>query len=102
MEALTPHEKFTGKKPDLSNVRTFGCKVFVHINNPKMGKLDARAVEGVLVGYGKNTKGWIINIPSIKKTIISWNVEFFEKTDKLPIQVSIGSSERSQTNQSSN
>ena len=94
LEALTPHEKFTGKKPDLSNVRTFGCKVFVHINNPKMGKLYARAVEGVLLGYGKNTKRWIINVLSTKKTIISWNIEFFEKINKLPIKVSIGSSKR--------
>ena len=94
LKALTPHEKFTGKKPDLSNVCTFGCKVFVHINNPKMGKLDTRAVEGVLLGYGKNTKGWIINVPSTKKTIISQNIEFFKKINKLPIKVSIGSSKR--------
>ena len=102
MEALTPHEKFTGKKPDLSNVCTFGCKVFVHINNLKMGKLDARAVKGVLLGYGKNTKGWIINILSTKKTIISWNVEFFEKANKLPSQHWEYQKERSQTNCSSN
>lgn len=46
-----------------------------------MGKLDARAVEGILIGYSRNTKGWITYSPSTKKITISRNVEFFETMD---------------------
>ena len=42
----TPHERFTGKIPDLSNICTFGCKVFTYVNNPRMGKLDPRCDRG--------------------------------------------------------
>ena len=39
----TPYEMVYGEKPDLSNLKEFGCKVFVKLK--KSDKLDARAVE---------------------------------------------------------
>jgi hypothetical protein len=38
-----PHEMGTGKKPDLSGIRAWGCKVWVKKLN--IGKLDMRAEE---------------------------------------------------------
>ena len=39
-------------KPDLSNLRIFGCKAFVRIENiPRIAKLAPRAAIGFLVSY---------------------------------------------------
>ena len=37
---MTPKEKFTGKKPEVSHLKKFGCLVFVHI--PKDKEIEAR------------------------------------------------------------
>ena len=37
---MTPEEAFIGKKPDLSNLRIFGCPVYVHVPKDKRTKLD--------------------------------------------------------------
>ena len=48
-----------------------------------MDKLSIRAYEGKLVGYAEEAKAYRICIPSLKKIIISRDVEFFEE---MPIQ----------------
>lgn len=47
----TPWERMFGKKPDLSNLRTFGSKAFVHIPKKKRNKLGDTAEKGIMVGY---------------------------------------------------
>ena len=37
---MTPEENFTGKKPEVSHLKKFGCPVFVHIPKEKRSKLD--------------------------------------------------------------
>ena len=44
----TPYSMVTGEKPSLKNVRVFGCAAFV-LQQPRGGKFDARAMEGVLL-----------------------------------------------------
>ena len=36
----TPEEMFTGKKPEASHLKIFGCPVFVHIPKEKRNKMD--------------------------------------------------------------
>jgi transposase InsO family protein len=36
----TPEEMFTGKKPEVSHLKIFGCPVFIHIPKVKRNKLD--------------------------------------------------------------
>jgi hypothetical protein len=36
----TPEEMFTGKKPEVSHLKIFGCPVFIHIPKEKRNKLD--------------------------------------------------------------
>jgi hypothetical protein len=36
----TPEEMFSGKKPEVSHLKIFGCLVFVHILKEKRTKLD--------------------------------------------------------------
>ena len=46
----TPEEMFTGEKPKVSNVRIFGCPVYVHVPKDKRSKLDPSGKKGIFVG----------------------------------------------------
>ena len=74
----TPYKLFTGLKPNLANLRTFGSKVFIHNDHPNRGKLDQRGIEGIFIGYGEHTKGWIVYLPGTDKIIITRNARFLE------------------------
>jgi len=47
----SPQELWTGRVPDLSHLRTFGCIAYVYMPTEKRGKLDQTAFKGVFVGY---------------------------------------------------
>lgn len=42
----TPYMLWNKRKPNLSNIKTFGYKAFVYIDKTKRTKLDKKAVEG--------------------------------------------------------
>lgn len=46
---VTPFERWHGKKPDVSHLRTFGCQAFVHVPDAVRRKLDAKAKMGIMV-----------------------------------------------------
>lgn len=54
----TPYELFKGKKPDVSHLRVFGAKVYSLV--PRRHKLNNKTIEGILIGYGDNVKGYRI------------------------------------------
>ena len=55
---VTPYEKFYKIKPNLVNVKVFGCQAYVYT---KQSKLDKRAIKGTFIGFNKfNTKGYKI------------------------------------------
>ena len=67
---ITPHEKWTGKTPDLGHVRVFGSVCYA--NTPTVGrrKLDAQARNCVFVGYSHGTAGYrLIDVKDMKLTI---------------------------------
>ena len=43
IHGMTPEQKFTGKKPDLSHLKVFGCLAYVHIPDELRSKLDPKA-----------------------------------------------------------
>jgi len=55
----TPYELLKGRKPNLSHLRVFGCKCFV-LNNgkDKLDKFDAKADDGIFLGYSSNSKAY--------------------------------------------
>ncbi|XP_070046348.1 uncharacterized protein [Nicotiana tomentosiformis] len=57
----TPYELLKGRKPNISHLRAFGCKCFVH-NNGKdsLGKFDSRSDGGVFLGYSSHSKAYKI------------------------------------------
>ncbi|KAJ5124630.1 uncharacterized protein N7515_008455 [Penicillium bovifimosum] len=65
-------------KPDLSNLRVYGCKAFVRTHNiPRLAKLAPRAEIGYLVGY-EASNIWRIWIPAKNRIIRARDVEFDE------------------------
>ncbi len=47
----TPMQVLTGSCPSLSKLRTFGCKVFVKVDDSARRALDNKAREGIYVGH---------------------------------------------------
>ena len=73
------------KKPDLSFVRKFGRKAFVHIPKTlQKGKLLPRSTEGILMGSASGN-GYRIFIPSENKIITSRDVKFIEEKSDISI-----------------
>ena len=58
----TPFEAFYKTKPDLSNCKVFGCKVYVFVDRGNK-KLDSKANPGVFLGYETNSNGYTVGVP---------------------------------------
>jgi hypothetical protein len=74
----TPEEMFTGKKPEVSHLKIFGCPVFIHIPKEKRNKLDPSGKKGIFVGYFEVSKAFRIYIPGQHHIEISRDVTFDE------------------------
>ena len=48
-------EAWSGEPPDYSRLKVFGSLAYAHV---KQGKLDARAVKCVFIGYPEGVKGY--------------------------------------------
>ena len=73
-----PRMKRTGLKPDVSDLRTFGCVAYVHKVKTTRRKAELRAKRGIFVGYPEGQKGWIVLDPETGAEIVSRDVEFHE------------------------
>ncbi|MCO5579928.1 hypothetical protein L7F22_033795 [Adiantum nelumboides] len=54
---MTPEEKFTEKKPNVSQFKVFGCSAYVHVPDELRTKLDSKAEKCVFIGYSIEQKG---------------------------------------------
>jgi hypothetical protein len=54
----TAYELLTGKKPDMSYFRVFGCKRFIINKKPKIYKFTPKIDEGIFLGYASNAHGY--------------------------------------------
>jgi hypothetical protein len=78
VHGMTLEEKFTGKKPDVSHLRVFGCIAYVHVLDEKKSKLDPKAKKCIFVRYSLKQKGYRCFNPSTWKLQVSRNVVFDE------------------------
>ena len=74
----TPFELFYGRKPDLSNLKVFGCSAFQFLE-VDVKKLDSKAVREILVGYGRTHDSYYLYNPVTGKISHSRNKSFIEK-----------------------
>ena len=51
LKELVPVEAWSGKKPNLSHLKVFGCSAITHIPKQKRKKFDSKGKEVTFVGY---------------------------------------------------
>ena len=75
----TPYEVIMNKKPDISHLRIFGSKAYVHIpkSNRNDKKFSSRAKVGVLVGYERGNS-YRVYLPDTKRVVVSRDVTIDE------------------------
>jgi hypothetical protein len=78
LENKTPEEVFSGKVPEVSHQRIFGCPVYIHIPKDKRTKLDPSGKKGIFVGYSETSKAYRVYVPGYKKIEINRDVIFDE------------------------
>ena len=85
----TPYELYKKRKPNVSHLRSFGCKCFV-LNNGKhpIGKMDAKSDEAILMGYALNSKAYrVFNKTSL---VVEESIHVvFDETDAAPRKVAV-------------
>jgi hypothetical protein len=75
----TPWELFFGRRPDVSILRTFGCRAYVHIPKEKRTKLDNISDPGIMIGYMPGGNGYRIMMDD-GHIVTSRDVVFDERT----------------------
>lgn len=101
LDGKSPFEIWTGKIPDLSHLRIFGCKVYILDKSQGKTKMDYPGKQGVFVGYSETTKGYRIWIPEKRKIEVSRDVRFINeflpndehKSSKSPLESTTNTSE---------
>ncbi len=84
VHGMTPEEKFTDKKLDVSHLRVFGCIAYVHGPDEKRSKLDPKAEKCIFIGYSLEQKGYRCFNPSTRKLQVSRYVMFDEMVSWYP------------------
>jgi hypothetical protein len=77
-QGKSPSELFWGEKPNVSYLRVWGCRAFVHTPNDRRKKLDPKSLTCIFVGYEANCKAWRFWHPPTKSLIISRDAVFDE------------------------
>ena len=54
----TPMELWCGEKPNLSELKVFGCEAYVYVPDVKRSKLQSRAEKLTFVGYACGSKAY--------------------------------------------
>jgi len=73
---VTPAELWFGSKPDISNLRVFGCKAYLLKPNHTRNKFDEKSELFTLIGY--NNHGYRLWDPKNKRIINGRNIKFDE------------------------
>lgn len=81
----TPWELFFGTKPDVSHLRVFGAKAYVHIPKHLRTKMDSKSVEGIFLGYEPHSAGYRVLINgkvTVRRDVIIDETRFNSGGDK--------------------
>jgi transposase InsO family protein len=69
IHGMTPKEKFTCKKPNVSHLKVFGCIAYVHVPDEKRSKLDSKAKKCIFIRYSLEQQKYKCFNPS------TWNLQ---------------------------
>ena len=76
---MTPLEAWSGTKPDVSHLRTFGCSAFAHVAKAERSNLTPNR-KYMLLGYGSSQKDYYLYNLDHMKVIHSRDVVFDESS----------------------
>ncbi|XP_073098849.1 uncharacterized protein [Elaeis guineensis] len=97
LDYKTPLECLQGTNSFIIPPKVFGCVCFVRDHRPSVGKLDARALKCIFVGYSSTQKGYKCWCPNEQKLFISMDVIFRESEPFYISSVSSSSPVTSET-----
>ncbi|GJT21465.1 putative ribonuclease H-like domain-containing protein [Tanacetum coccineum] len=80
----TPYELVSGKVPNISHLKPFGCLLTILNTNDHLGKFEGKADEGFIVGYAAHSKAYRVYNLSSKKIEETLNLRYLE--DKPNVQ----------------
>ena len=72
----TPMELWSGRKPSMKYLHFWGCPT--HVLKGKPDKLEPKSEMCLLVGYPKETRGYLFYSHKDNKVFVSTNVKFLE------------------------
>ncbi|KAK8669903.1 hypothetical protein V6N13_104671 [Hibiscus sabdariffa] len=73
----TPHEMWTGRHPNMSFMRVWGCQAYV--KHQMSTKLEPKSQKCTFVGYPKETKGYYFHNSKENKVFVARTGVFLEK-----------------------
>ncbi|GJY21037.1 zinc finger, CCHC-type containing protein [Tanacetum coccineum] len=74
----TPYEALYNRKPNLENLRIFGCTAYAKITIPHLKKLDDRSIPMINLGVEEGSKACRLYDPKGKTKHVSRDVRFME------------------------
>ena len=80
----TPLHAAFGIVPNISDVKPFGSKVFIHIPKPSRAKFDDVAHQGIFLGYSQSSMGFLV-LDCVSKRLISTSKLHFTDRAGYPI-----------------
>ena len=75
----TPFELWHKRKPDVSNLRVWGCAAYVHIQKDKRVGIGSHMEKCIFIGYPAGYKAWKFYNPVTKCVVICERAEFDER-----------------------
>ena len=82
-----PHEAQTGKKPDVSHFREFGCDVWVLDESGTRSKLDPRSKKMIFVGFMDGPKAIRYYDAKNRSIKVSRNIAFNENEEPRELEI---------------
>ncbi|GKD39910.1 putative ribonuclease H-like domain-containing protein, partial [Tanacetum coccineum] len=80
----TPYELVSGKVPNISHLKPFGCLMTILNTSDHLGKFEGKADKGFIVGYAAHSKAYRVYNLSSKKIEETFNLRYLE--DKPNVQ----------------
>ena len=78
VNGMTPFKAWYGFKPNLKNMKIFGCLCFTHMPQIKRDKLNKKSEPSVFIGYNNTSNAYRVFQPQSGKILINRDVFFIE------------------------
>ncbi|GJU30961.1 zinc finger, CCHC-type containing protein [Tanacetum coccineum] len=78
LEDITPYEAIKRRKPNLENLRVFGCIAYAKVPSQHLTKLDDRSTRMVYLGNEQGSKAYRLFDPTKQKICVSRDMKFKE------------------------